>query len=224
MASETDHNKILNQAAKTVLKPLGLFQKGQSRMWIDDNGWFLILVGFQPSNWNKGTYLNVAIHYLWKHQDYLSFDYGGREGFFVEFKGDEGKFYDEVVSMSETAAAIVTEYRKFKEISFAKDKIIKKNVLSKSPHELYDKMMICGLAKDSRALKFYKKLLKEVEKSTLDYEIEIYRELTEEVGNFIHNTDEFYDYIVHKIAMQREFWRGKSSMKKLQSCASLSKR
>lgn len=214
MVDEADHNKILNQAARTVLKPFGLFQKGQSRTWIDDNGWFLILVEFQPSNWNKGSYLNVAIHFLWQQQDYMSFDYGGREGSFIQFTGDEKKFYDEVVSLAEKAKTIVTEYRKFMDIGFAKEQMVKHNTRSVSS-ELYNKMMICGMAKDGRAMKFYKQLLKEVQNSTLGYEIDICRELTEEVDEIIKDRDAFYDYIANKIALQRMFWHEKSSMKKL---------
>lgn len=59
-----DHNKQIRQIAGAVLKPQGLFQKGNSRIWIDDNGWFLILVEFQPGSWAGGSYLNVGIHYL----------------------------------------------------------------------------------------------------------------------------------------------------------------
>lgn len=156
MSTEINHNKIINQAARSVLKPLGLFQKGQSRTWIDDNGWFLIIVEFQPSNWAQGTYLNVAVHYLWAQIEYLSYDYGGREESFVPFIGDEGTFYDEVISLAEIAVTKVTEYRAFKDASYAKDQIIQKKNTASESHELYNKMMICGLVGDSMAMDFYK--------------------------------------------------------------------
>jgi len=38
------HEKIIIRTAKDMLAPMGLFQKGQSRTWIDDNGWFLTIV------------------------------------------------------------------------------------------------------------------------------------------------------------------------------------
>jgi hypothetical protein len=43
------------------------------------------VVEFPPSGWAKGSYLNVAAHWLWIEQDYLSFDYLGRREPFIEY-------------------------------------------------------------------------------------------------------------------------------------------
>jgi hypothetical protein len=43
-----------------VLTPLGLTQRGRSRLWLDDHGWWLIVVEFQPSAWSRGSHLNVS--------------------------------------------------------------------------------------------------------------------------------------------------------------------
>ena len=69
--NEQNHNKIIMKAAREVLAPNGLLQKGQSRIWLDDNGWFFAVVEFQPSGWEKGTFLNVGMHYLWANKEYL---------------------------------------------------------------------------------------------------------------------------------------------------------
>ena len=66
MTSTVDHNKIIRDTANSVLKQKGLFQKGTSRVWVDDNGWFLTQIEFQPSGWDSGAYLNVAISFLWR--------------------------------------------------------------------------------------------------------------------------------------------------------------
>lgn len=58
--ADFDHNKILNAAAREVLRPLGFRQRGRSRMWFEDRGWWLVLVEFQPSQWSRGSYLNVG--------------------------------------------------------------------------------------------------------------------------------------------------------------------
>ncbi len=79
-AAAPDHNAVLRTAARAALLPLGLIQRGRSRVWLDDRGWFLIVVEFQPSSWSKGSYLNVAAMWLWRDKDYLSFDYGGPDG------------------------------------------------------------------------------------------------------------------------------------------------
>lgn len=71
------HDKLIAIAAKTALQPLGLRRKGQSRTWIGDHGWWLAVVEFQPSGLEKGSYLNVAAHWLWSATGYISFDLGG---------------------------------------------------------------------------------------------------------------------------------------------------
>ena len=43
------HNKIVNVTAKKMLAPEGLFRVRVSRNWIDDNGYFVIQIEFQPS-------------------------------------------------------------------------------------------------------------------------------------------------------------------------------
>lgn len=211
---EINHNKIITQAARAVLKPQGLFQRGTSRVWIDDNGWFLIMVEFQPSSWDKGAFLNVGINYLWRKQDYFSFDYGYRESKFVKFDGDETVFYSELVKLAELALAKVEEYRGFKNLHYAKEQIIADNRKGTS-HGLYGKMMICGLNKSSDAKEFYDKLINEVKHSQLCWEQDYYSELIEKIAPILEDTDLFYEYIISKIKEQREFWHNKSSMKKL---------
>ncbi|GMM86926.1 hypothetical protein [Pseudoalteromonas sp. MTN2-4] len=96
------HSKLINNAAREILKPVGLVRKGQSRVWLDDNGWWLTMVEFQPSSWSKGTYLNVGVSWLWYPKDYLSFDIGYRENSFIEFK-DEDSFFSEAIALAEKA-------------------------------------------------------------------------------------------------------------------------
>jgi hypothetical protein len=74
-----DHNGEIAAAAKSVLAPLGCIRKGRSRTWLDDNGWWVGVIEFQPSSWSKGSYLNVGASYMWKPafaQSYWSFDAG----------------------------------------------------------------------------------------------------------------------------------------------------
>jgi hypothetical protein len=71
------HDKIIANAARKALQPLGLRRKGQSRLWFADHGWWLTVIEFQPSGLRKGSYLNVAAHWLWSDGGYISFDLGG---------------------------------------------------------------------------------------------------------------------------------------------------
>lgn len=44
---------------------MGVVQRGRSRLWFDDQGWWVCLIEFQPSSWTRGSYLNVGVQWLW---------------------------------------------------------------------------------------------------------------------------------------------------------------
>lgn len=90
MSVQHAHSKLITAAAREVLRPLGLDQKGRSRMWFDDRGWWVGLVEFQPSSWNRGSYLNVGAQWLWDTEwDTLSaFMYPGDREIRVEIPGE----------------------------------------------------------------------------------------------------------------------------------------
>jgi len=89
------HDKIIANAAKKVLQPLGLRRKGQSRTWLYDHGWWLTVVEFQPHGFRKGSFLNVSAHWLWTDNGFISFDFGSnpdwgsRVAEFEEYVSDE---------------------------------------------------------------------------------------------------------------------------------------
>ena len=85
-----DHNAMINAQARKVLKPLGLVRKGNSRVWIDDHGWWTIQVEFQPSAWSKGSYLNVGSNWLLYEGHVGTFHIGSRvDAPFIEATGSE---------------------------------------------------------------------------------------------------------------------------------------
>ncbi len=90
---------------------MGLMQKGRSRTWLDDHGWWLCVVEFQPSGWSRGSYLNVGCCWLWKVKNYLSFDEGGRLESFAGIE-NEAQFATVSDQLSERAAGEVNRYRK----------------------------------------------------------------------------------------------------------------
>jgi len=83
------HDKIIADAAKSKLGPLGFQRKGRSRLWFADHGWWLTIIEFQPSALSKGSYLNVAAQWLWAETDTFGFDFGGRLAEFVEYQSNE---------------------------------------------------------------------------------------------------------------------------------------
>jgi hypothetical protein len=105
-----NHNKIIDQAAKKILKPLGCAQKGKSRTWLDDQRWWVGGLEFQPSSWSRGSYLNVGAMWLWNAKDYLSFDDGYRVDSFHAYRDDE-QFSEAAVALAERAAEEVLKLR-----------------------------------------------------------------------------------------------------------------
>ena len=85
--AENEHGRIIASQAKIVLQPAGFRRKGQSRVWIADRGFWLSVVEFQPSSWSKGSYLNLAVHWLWGAlPETVTFDRAERIGQFVPFE------------------------------------------------------------------------------------------------------------------------------------------
>lgn len=104
-----DHNRLIRDAARRHLAPLGIMQRGRSRTWIDDRGWWLITVEFQPSDSGRGTYLNVGGSWLWYPKDSNSFDLGYRVEGFRDLRGvDASQTCDE---LAQRAADEVRAFR-----------------------------------------------------------------------------------------------------------------
>jgi hypothetical protein len=105
-----NHNKIITVAAKKALAPLGLKQQRNSRIWYDDRGWWAIVVEFQPSSWDRGSYLNVAVSWMLYEHDHWTFDIGGRADKFRSATAVEG-FEAATSELASHAVRLVQEYR-----------------------------------------------------------------------------------------------------------------
>jgi len=77
--------KLIATAAKAALLPLGCQRCGKSRTWISDQRFWLIVVEFQPSSFEKGSYLNVGAMWLWRARKGNAFNAGYRVADFVPF-------------------------------------------------------------------------------------------------------------------------------------------
>jgi hypothetical protein len=97
VTTQLPHTKLLNAAAREVLRPLGIKQMGRSRTWLDDRGWWVGVVDFQPSSWSRGSYLNVGVNWLWQAGEDaadLALHFGGRVdaphgGGFIGYESDQ---------------------------------------------------------------------------------------------------------------------------------------
>ncbi|MER5312946.1 hypothetical protein ABT034_34820 [Streptomyces sp. NPDC002773] len=72
MAARSPVLRIITSAARESLKPLGLAQRGRSRLWIDDHGWWLGVVEFTPPR-IAGSGLYVGAMWLWHDVDHFAF-------------------------------------------------------------------------------------------------------------------------------------------------------
>jgi hypothetical protein len=82
------HNKIIAAEAKAGLGPIGCMRLGRSRLWLDDHGWWVGIVEFQPSAWTRGSYLNVATSWLWHEDNPLAFSESWGDRPFYEYESD----------------------------------------------------------------------------------------------------------------------------------------
>jgi len=110
MTKTTPHSAALIASARRHLAPLGVNQRGRSRFWYDDRGWFLIGIEFQPSSFDRGSYLNVGCCWLWCAKPDFSFDLGNREEAFRQFTSpsDWGPVAD---GLAQRASELVQHYR-----------------------------------------------------------------------------------------------------------------
>lgn len=100
---KNQHEKIIAATAEDCLKPLGFQQKGKSRFWFKDNGWYANYVEFQPMSRRIGTSANFGISWLWYPRDHWAFSIGERQSF-VEYH-DESLFQSSVSQMAGDACA-----------------------------------------------------------------------------------------------------------------------
>ena len=210
------HNKIISEAAKKILKPEGLFRVGSSRSWIDDNDYFLINVDFEPSGFDKGSYLNVAISFLWEHTKDLNtvraYDFGGRvivgkgkqyAEYRPRLKNCDELFNSEIEEFANAALLKVREYRQFKNLEFAKD-MLKRNVKKTRKDslfwELYDLSMLCFLKGDYEdGKKYFEDYLTLLKNSFYLKCSHIHGSVKEERTIYIKWHEDFYNYCLDNI-------------------------
>lgn len=109
MADRSPVLRIVTSAARGSLKPLGLAQRGRSRLWIDDHAWWLGVVEFTPPR-TAGSGLNVGAMWLWHDVDHLAFHVDAVRTGPEPFR-TEGQFTPLALELSRQAAANVTALR-----------------------------------------------------------------------------------------------------------------
>lgn len=146
MSALGPHNRLIVEQARAALGPLGLTQRGRSRSWIQDHGFWVVLVEFQSHKWDPGTFLNVGVCWLWRPKEYYTFDYGHRIGDFIPYK-DDGSFMPPLGAMVNDAVEAVGRYDGlFQSPAHTADALVAVPLLERSEYKLFDAAMASGLA------------------------------------------------------------------------------
>jgi hypothetical protein len=109
--AESEHGRIIAAQARLALAPIGFQQRGRSRVWLADHGYWLGVIEFQPSGFSKGSYCNVGVHWLWGLTPAVIFDFDAhRVGSFASFNDPEA-FAENVAGMAHAAAQSAKRHR-----------------------------------------------------------------------------------------------------------------
>lgn len=225
------HNKIINAAAKKILAPEGLFRVGSSRRWIDDNGYFVIQVEFQPSAYDRGSYLNVGISFLWEASkglnETLAFIIGYRvdKAGYASYRGNDAAYEKKMEDFAEAAMEKVREYRLFRNMDYAKEQM--KSQLNSIPEnrvfwEVYELAMLCFLKRDfEEGKEYFNRFLKILKDSFyvgdlyIEWHEELYNHCIEHLCPELESEETAYKMVCNMIERRRNFFSSKPSYKKL---------
>ncbi len=207
--SSDNINKIIKKLCKEIF-PKDVFQKGNSRIYIDDNGYYLTVIEFQPITLKKGAFLNAGVDFLFDKLDFLgcmyAFNGDGRIGNkFIEYINDE-QFENEIREYVELANDYILRYRAFCDIEYAKQCML--NELDDKNWNPYVKSMFYYLTDDT-------------ENGNKYYEIwsneEFFKRIIKKY-NYPENSSELSkEYVMNLIRDERAFWHSKAYMKKMKT-------
>ncbi len=114
MAKQNELGRLIAAAASAALAPVDCFRRGQSRVWLSDERYWVIMIEFQPSGFSQGSYLNVGASWLWyeKKSGGLNFNAGDRidDAGFAPFESKE-QFRPLIGAMAMRAAQEVLAIR-----------------------------------------------------------------------------------------------------------------
>ncbi|CAN5272889.1 hypothetical protein BH09BAC3_BH09BAC3_21350 [soil metagenome] len=166
-----DTNKLIKKIVKEKFIGQGIKQKGQSRLWYYLVDYYLILVEFQPSSWDKGSYLNVGVDFLWYPKDFFAFEFGDRLSSFKRFV-DEKQFETEVEELCDLAISKVNHYKKlFSDKKSVADKLLKLHRDKSNDWEKFAIGLSFALAgQNSKAIDYLKKVIGDNYKHDWEFE------------------------------------------------------
>lgn len=223
------HDKIINLAAKKILAPHGLFREGQSRTWLDDNGYFIIFVVFDSSQWSKGSYLGIGIDFFWEKCESVNkalvYSYGQRENAWCEYTGNDDEFQTKMEEYAEIGLQKVIEYRQFRDMDYAKKRLEQKVSYTPKKYrfwEVYDLAMICFLKGDFedgvKIFEYYLEILKGCFYAGdvyIEWHEEFYNHCIRHIKPYLTSKENAQRMVLDMIKRRRDFFNSKPSFKKM---------
>ena len=226
------HEKIISETAKKFLAPEGFFQKASSRIWLDDRGYYIILVEFQPSAFTKGTYLNVGVSFLFETNtapdDTLAYDIGGRISGFAEYR-DDITFQKEIERFAVLAMKQVRTYRKLDSLHYAQ-KLLQKAARKKSKTaagwDLYHLALVCFLQGSlDKGVKAMDAFLESIPfESQIPWHTNLRNYCTQTLMPMCSTWESAQDMVEDMINRRRTLFMSKASFKKMNGTYSVSSR
>lgn len=150
----SDHNRIITRTAREHLAPAGFFQAGSSRVWLEDNGWFIVKAEFQPSGFSKCSTLNMGLHFLWAHgpetevEDISAFHYTmlrpAVNQCYAPYTGDDALFAAHITRFCRVILAETELLHRFRDFPYARSRLAER--ASANFWDAFDHAMLCFLS------------------------------------------------------------------------------
>ncbi|MEV3855586.1 hypothetical protein AB0J38_14810 [Streptomyces sp. NPDC050095] len=110
MAATSPASRLITAAAQQRLRPLGLRQQSQSRIWIDDHRWWITIAEFPSPRWSQSSGLAMGAMGLWQDHDHLAFDFVEQVRPTEEFR-DETQFTSVAATLAQGSGRCVEDFR-----------------------------------------------------------------------------------------------------------------
>ncbi|MFI7010071.1 hypothetical protein [Streptomyces sp. NPDC050145] len=148
MAAVSPASRLVATAARSRLRPLGLRQRGRSRIWLDDHGWWLGAVEFPSPQWSQGSGLTVGVMWLWQDVGHVTFDFPQQAR--TEPYRDAIQFTPVAAELARTAEAQVTGLREqFADIQSATRRLLARPPRTASLWENFNAGVAAALTGDA---------------------------------------------------------------------------
>ena len=198
------HSRLIRDAARRALSPLGFQQKGRSRLWFADRGYWALLVEFQPSGFGKGSYLNIAATWFWHPGGDWAFNYIRRASGLAPL-GTMKQFQSEAERLAKFAATEMAQLDKafgsLKDVANHLQQEASDPRLSQNPWTLYHAAIAVGLTGDQVfSLKCLNELMKQ--NATVDW----HRKIQDEsllLAKLVPEREEFQAFIRKRVTDAR---------------------